>query len=377
MNRTISILLLLFLCGAYRLGASQDINFKLENFAVSSLPNEIVAPDLKSITIDLKGNVFAFSGKSNSKGCCIIKFDSNLKYLKHFGRDGYGPGEFSTLNSSPLDRISIDEKGNIYVIDYNPSRRLVVFDNDGNYREDISIERNYIAALGHIFRVKSVGNGTFIALQYRENLPYAGLIFTLEPTHILVKYPFIEKSRYKMIYSTSHYGPYTFITTNNQYIAMAHSQCYKFMVYDTKGKKIVAVEDKARNIGNFTDIEMKMIIDTDLAPTADKTTEQKQSMTDLRKNKSHFNKVVEDIRTHKNVIANIMIDGEKILVFPVRKNITDTNHYPLEIYNFKGQKIQSGYLEKMPDQIRNDYAYFTERNTNDDPLIIKQNIVYK
>ena len=66
---------------------------------------------------------------------CIRKFDPDWKYVKRFGKKGQGPGEVSTAIG-----CDIDEKSNIYVIDYG-SMQVQMFDQEGEPKGNIRMLR--------------------------------------------------------------------------------------------------------------------------------------------------------------------------------------------------------------------------------------------
>ena len=82
------------------------------------------------IAADSKGNYYVVE----QEGCCIKKFDSNLKYIKTFGRFGKGPGEFIR----PA-RIFIDKNDLIYVSD-NMFSIINIFDMEGKYLRNIKLK---------------------------------------------------------------------------------------------------------------------------------------------------------------------------------------------------------------------------------------------
>ena len=350
---------------------------KLEKVAVSSLPAELVIPDLKSARVDNKGNVFAFAGRHNGQECFIIKFNENLEYLKHFGSYGKGPGEFSTRVHSPKKRISIDRNGDVYVTDSNPSR-LVVFNNDGIYKKDIPIAKIYKKFFGSIHNIKAVGNGTFIALQFRNNLPTSALIFTINPPKIKVRYSFNEKDiRFNYVsYITHYYGENCIIDTDSKHIVLVNSQIFKFQIYDRDGNLKLEKEDKNRCMKSFTDREMEYIIKNEFTPKVDDSPFRKNYLAQLKENRSLYNKILKAIKNSKNVIADIKITSENIYVFTVADDITVDNKYPVEIYNLKGQMVKKGYFRKIPARIWRNYVFFYDRNEKtDDPLILKYKIL--
>jgi DNA-binding beta-propeller fold protein YncE len=74
---------------------------------------------------DKQGNIFVADGHVNSR---IAKFDANGRFLKSFGSQGTGPGQFNVPHS-----IVTDAQGNLYVADRD-NRRIQVFDNTGTFR---------------------------------------------------------------------------------------------------------------------------------------------------------------------------------------------------------------------------------------------------
>ena len=373
------LLLIPIILGVFFMSYPEDSQFlKLEKVAVSSLPEDLIVPDLKSVEVDPKGNVFAFAGKQDGNECFVVKFDENLGYLKRFGRQGQGPGEFGTKNSSPENRLTIDTNGDVYVIDYNPQRKFIVFDNEGNHKKDILVDKNYFKYFGHIYRVRIVGEGTFIALQFRWKLPAQGLIFTLNPPKIKFEYPFNEKKIYMSWSKTFRIdccGENCLLDTDSHHIVFGNSQIYQFKVYDGNGNLKLEVKDKNRIMGSFNEMEMEDIKKNHLMPKSGNSPIRNKSLAQFNADKSRFNKVVREIKKSKNVIADIKISGDRIYVFPVRKDITVNDKYPVEIYNLKGQMVKKGYLNKRPAKIWKDYVFFYDRNEEDDPLILKYKIL--
>jgi len=351
---------------------------KLEKVAVSLLPRDIVVPNLGSVSIDPKGNVFAFAGKSNGNECFVVKFDQDLKYLKHFGREGKGPGDFSVRNSSCEDRLMIAANGDVYVIDYNP-KRFVVFDNEGNYKKDIMFYKDYYSSFGQIYNFKLIGNDSIAGLKYIKDHPNIGVIFTLNPSRIMVNYQYSGEElsiHYPgdIQFSTRFYGHKCLIDVDSQYVVFGDSQVYKFHVYDSKGNIILEVFDKKRIVSNFSEREMKKIIYDDFTSELENSNPNDNFYEQLISNKSLFKSLVNKIKKNKNVISDIQLSGDRIFVFPVSEDITIENHYPVEIYNLKGQVLRRGYLREIPYEIWNNYVFFCKRDEEDNPLILKYKI---
>ncbi len=83
------------------------------------------------VTWDAAGNAYISDGYINSR---VAKVDKDGRWLKSFGEPGAEPGQFNTPHS-----IAADAKGNIYVADRG-NRRIQVFDGDGKYLRQITID---------------------------------------------------------------------------------------------------------------------------------------------------------------------------------------------------------------------------------------------
>ncbi|MBV8205486.1 MAG: 6-bladed beta-propeller [Acidobacteria bacterium] len=80
---------------------------------------------------DSAGNTYISDGYINSR---IAKFDANGNWVKSWGEPGSQPGQFSVPHS-----IAVDAQNNVYVADRG-NRRIQVFDADGNFLRQITID---------------------------------------------------------------------------------------------------------------------------------------------------------------------------------------------------------------------------------------------
>jgi DNA-binding beta-propeller fold protein YncE len=83
------------------------------------------------VTWDAQGDIFISDGYINSR---VAKYDRNGRWVKQWGDRGTASGQFNTPHS-----IAADAKGNIYVADRG-NRRIQVFDADGNFLRQITID---------------------------------------------------------------------------------------------------------------------------------------------------------------------------------------------------------------------------------------------
>ena len=80
---------------------------------------------------DAAGNTYISDGYINSR---VAKYDKDGSWIKSWGEPGRGPGQFNTPHS-----IAVDANGNVYVADRG-NRRIQVFDGDGNFLRQITID---------------------------------------------------------------------------------------------------------------------------------------------------------------------------------------------------------------------------------------------
>ena len=94
--------------------------------------------DIWSFDVDSEGYIYLLNRRSNEN--FIFKFDREGNFVTSFGYKGQGPGELE--NSMYLRVIPLDE-----IITVDPHRKLVVFNQDGSFKEQIEFQVLYIEAL--------------------------------------------------------------------------------------------------------------------------------------------------------------------------------------------------------------------------------------
>ncbi|CAB3768362.1 peptidyl-alpha-hydroxyglycine alpha-amidating lyase family protein [Paraburkholderia solisilvae] len=105
---------------------------------------------------DTSDNTYISDGYINSR---VAKVDRNGNWLKSWGDRGAGPGQFHTPHS-----IAVDANNRIYVADRS-NRRIQVFDTDGNFLRQITIDvpvpSGARPAIGNIPGEAEIAAGTF------------------------------------------------------------------------------------------------------------------------------------------------------------------------------------------------------------------------
>ena len=81
---------------------------------------------------DSDGNIYISDGYVNSR---VAKYDRNGDWVKSWGENGTGPGQFRLPHA-----IAVDRNNNVYVGDRS-NRRIQVFDTDGKFPADVHDRR--------------------------------------------------------------------------------------------------------------------------------------------------------------------------------------------------------------------------------------------
>lgn len=73
------------------------------------------------------GHVFVADGHGANDNNRVVKFTADGKFVKEWGKTGYGPGEFHTLHA-----LAIDSRGRLFVADRG-NNRIQIFDQEGKH----------------------------------------------------------------------------------------------------------------------------------------------------------------------------------------------------------------------------------------------------
>ncbi len=111
--------------------ASDDGTGPLKDANPPLPPEDGMFRQVTDVAWDRSNNAYISDGYVNSR---IAKVDKNGKWLKSWGEPGSKPGQFDTPHS-----IAVDAGGSVYVADRN-NRRIQVFDGDGNFLREITID---------------------------------------------------------------------------------------------------------------------------------------------------------------------------------------------------------------------------------------------
>ena len=79
------------------------------------------------VVVASNGDIFVADGHGGMTNARIVKFTSDGKFVKAWGKKGTGPGEFDTPHS-----LAMDSAGRLFVADRGNSR-IQIFDQDGKF----------------------------------------------------------------------------------------------------------------------------------------------------------------------------------------------------------------------------------------------------
>jgi DNA-binding beta-propeller fold protein YncE len=79
------------------------------------------------VVVAPNGDVFVADGHNEDGNNRVVKFSKDGKFIKAWGKTGYGPGEFRTLHA-----IAMDSRGRLFVAD-RFNNRIQLFDQDGKF----------------------------------------------------------------------------------------------------------------------------------------------------------------------------------------------------------------------------------------------------
>jgi sugar lactone lactonase YvrE len=82
------------------------------------------------VLIAPNGDIFVADGHGPGSNARIVKFSPDGKFIKTWGKEGTGPGEFNNPHS-----LAMDSKGRLFVADRG-NNRVQIFDQDGKFLEE-------------------------------------------------------------------------------------------------------------------------------------------------------------------------------------------------------------------------------------------------
>ena len=227
------------------------INFSpKELFTIDGRPDYVADslaafPTVASIAVDNKGNIFVLDFASSS----VKKFDKTGKFVKKFGSKGQGPGEFTFAESITIKNDTIG------VNDFQTAK-IVQYDSDGNF-----IKNHSVKAQSRFKDIIPVGKNRYIAnltsvIEKDKYYFFDYNVLLLDRNFKTIKSFRNFTQKYdpeKPHCRLDMYDPYV-VTDNKIFIPVNSDQIYRIDVYDFDGNKLYSIDKSYRSI-QFLDSE--------------------------------------------------------------------------------------------------------------------------
>lgn len=302
-----------------------------------------------SFQIDSKGNIFVFSTRSGS----IKKYDSRGKFIVSFGGKGSGPGEYR----SGLNHIVIDDK---IVVPDQVARKLVVFNNDGQFSKNVDLSAKFPADL-----VK-VGSGKFLGMsnyqEQKDGSLYLGFSLNLldkgyqEIKRLWDVNMKFDPSKMAEISELLASQPEYVIGRERIYLGLKDTDSYTIEAYDFDGNLVGKIKRKYRRI-RMTKEEIAN------APTKGKV---KVSSSD---GSLDSETELKERNKYKNSISKLLVDKrERLWVESARDaKKTDCSYTYYDIFSSEGVFLNTIKLDKDYRQLKfiNEKLYLFTGENND------------
>lgn len=339
----------------------------LSGKTLSKTPSFEVFSNLEYIKQDKWGNVFAVDLKKSR----VAKFDKNLNFVTTFGREGKGPGEFSSSPILKKDILQIMDNGDVWIADSNPGR-FVIYSNDGKPKKEIRLIDVQPPDLKYnISWHRALTDGVFSAISSKnftnnilEDASEEFLLLQIQPPKLLFRADINEKT-IKMEYKNGwwaigvkddSFGDSAKVISDGKLIGIMFSQRYEIILYHEKTGKTVVIK-KETHPRDFSDKELSLL--------------KKKYEKDYIKAPGMADALMAYLRSRKNVLMDVQFSNRNILVFPVQDDITVQNKFPADVWDSNGIFLKRVCFPLRPVHIYDNWIYTEDRNDVDDPVIIR------
>jgi hypothetical protein len=226
-----------------------------------ALPGDVFFDNPSTVTCDREGNIYVVdSGATNIK-----KFDGLGKFLKVFGREGQGPGEFGRLYFSAFagDHLVLWDSGN---------RRLCAFAPDGEFIDSTNIPYD----AGSVRKLRGLPTGDVLVemektFRSEPDKPQECRIDLYSKDLQFVRNIYERNLRRMKYIRTKEYGtsvlyfPYSadvqWEVTPDGHIAIGYSEDYDIEIFDSSGKKVLTFTHTHEPV-NVTEKDKKDFFDS-------------------------------------------------------------------------------------------------------------------
>jgi len=309
------------------------LKFEEDLIIKSSDPNNIYSFFASGLEVDSKGNIYVLDSYDKK----ILKFNKSGKYLKAFGGEGQGPGEFESVTN-----IEIDKQDNIYVQDI-VRMALVVFDSNGVFRKNIRGTGIFyfssdfmVGPSGHIYcgyqPLQSIGTkNIYYISMFDQDMNYLLNIYKKEG--VILQYS-VKTSSGSYSFLSPRYTPNVVWTMNPEgRIFISYNDSYKISIFSREGDFIKTIS-------------------RDISPEKVTVEEKSQIRQEFEKRHPGLSKYVKFYNTKPHILRLTIVDN---YLFALKKR-EDYDYY-CDVFDVEGNFIDEVVLKFYPMISKKGYVY--------------------
>lgn len=329
----------------------------VEDLSIGNEENEnYMFYSLTSLAVDDKGNIYVL----DFGNCRVQKFDNKGNYIKTIGRKGQGPGEFERP-----ERIFVDKK-NIYVLEFT---KMHIFDLEGNFLRTIKT--------GFFVDSFIMGNKKILAFTslIRQNKQIDAIILLNLKGRIIkeiVNFPTPLRLIRKRGIIFMAYNPYQpklyFSLLKGGKGVYGYSSKYKLFVINSEGK-IEFIFEKAESPSRITRKEKNKIIN-DFLESRNRWLKEKKRGFKLSKGDA---KEAFIFPKHRPFFNDIMGDNlNNIYIKKLTSVLKKEKATTFDLFNSKGFYLYEIKIPIIPEVIKNGFIYKIEQEEEAGIYLVKR-----
>ncbi len=205
---------------------------EIQSIGVYEGDENYIFANIHDVAITPNGNLYICDWGDQ----CIKVYDKNGMFIRKFGREGEGPGEFRCNH-----RIEIDAENRLYIMDIIYNRRISIFDTTGNFINSLQLPSNTMNEMKlkstEEIIVLNIGFMSDVFSDYIFHFDHKGNILkSYSPRNFLYKYdfgnaystPYLDMSPEGDLYCSFHYPYLIKVYRNEQLVKIIRRDCNHF-----------------------------------------------------------------------------------------------------------------------------------------------------
>jgi len=298
------------------------------------------------IETDSDGNYYILDSGNHR----IQKFGPEGNFIRSYGREGKGPGEFQ----NPID-IFIDDNNNIYVTDAR-NMRIQILNNEGEYIGGFNPEKGmgrlYVNSTGEIFISSGAGMVMIRMGPGGPDKPPEEPLFTVYNKKGDIINKLGKKKFFKDPMAYGRGNMFSFNVDQNENFYLNYRYINKIEKYNREGNLLYRAERKLRfkpkDIESGSGRGMMGMQEFDIISNGLAVDEKGNLFMVTAKRKENENEKGE-LKTQRHVSGNEVTVRAQMVY---DREITKTDRFLLEIFNKDGILLKSKQLDSFVDNIK-------------------------